>query len=133
MLEASRGAIFIFNRVRKFNKEEYSWQYDLKFQKYTSSLLSQQLLKKPVDKVVVTGSENYWSNRVAVYNNVPVLTNGEVVNYSTALKSSEPVLLLVIIRDVQKEKFKSFLSEPTKQLLGRFDEKSIYSVYVQPK
>lgn len=130
-VETTRGIIFSLNRIQLFNKEEYGWHYEDRFQKYADSILQTAEKKFSVKNAVVTGSSYYMNNRVCLYSRVPALSNASMINQPSVLQTKRPVLLLAIIRKNDFPAFQSFISEQ-KEIAGKFDDFYFYTVYVQP-
>lgn len=130
-IEAVRGIVFDLNRMRLFTKEEYSWKYEDRFQKYADSIIKNDQKKFSIHNAVVTGSSYVMNNRICLYSHVPVLRNADIVNRSLALQAKKPVLLLVAIRKKDLPIFQSFISSQ-KEIAGKFDDFYFYTVYVQP-
>ena len=130
--EMFRGIVFDIRRLENINKKEYSWQYENRFQKYADSIIENEKKKYSTNRVVVTGSSYYYNHRVILYSHVPVLHEVNKINDLSSLNTKTPVLLLIILLDKDLSGFKSFLSMKGKEVAGKFNGFSFYSVYVTP-
>ena len=110
VFEMGRGMLFDAKRIRNFGKEEYSWQYEYRFQQFADKILKGMLKDKDAGQVIVTGSSHYMNNRVSLYNNIPVWTENHLLNNLDAVLTSGPVTLLVIIHESEFVNFRSFLA-----------------------
>jgi hypothetical protein len=126
--EMIRGMIFTANRVARFGKEEYHWQYEYRFQKYADEILRKDTSN--ITRRAVTGSSHYMNNRVSLYSNIPVLNANESINDLTSLQTSVPMLLLVIIHEKDFPNFRSFLEN--QEATGHFEGYSFFTIYVKP-
>jgi hypothetical protein len=126
--ETIRGLAFDARRVF-IGREEYSWQYEERFQQYADHLIRKKKKEFGVDHVVVTAS-SYMNSRISLYNHVPILYPVEQVNNMDSLQTSKPVLLLVVLDDEKKDRFVPFIS--SRQPDGQFDGFTFYAVYVKP-
>jgi len=131
-VESSRGAKFTWNRIQNFGIEEYSWQYELRFQKYADSILKAEMKKTAISKAVVTSSHLYYANRVSIYNELPILKDATLINNSSNLQTSQPVILLAIIREDHKENFANFLEKHKEDFSGQFDAYSFFTILIHP-
>ncbi len=127
--EMFRGVLFDINRIVNIKKEEYSWQYENRFQKYAATILEKE--KQPGEKAVVTGSAYYMTNRVGLWSNIPVLDDASKINNLTSLNTKVPVLLLVILNEKDSAAFQPFLSANSKAT-GHFDNNNFYTVHITP-
>lgn len=132
LIEFLRGGVFVANRAKNFNNEIYSWQRELAFQKFASTIVNSERHKKSVKHIVVTGSDPYMNNRVSIYDGIPVMKEEIKINNLSSLQAREPVILLVIIRDKWMSKFQSFLQNHTIKSAGKFEDYSFYTYYVNP-
>lgn len=130
-IEIVHGMLFSAKRIVRFNKEEYSWQYEDKFQKYADSILKSQQNIFSAKKAVITGSSYYMNHRVSLYSHVPILSEARSVNNPGILRTKEPILLLVILNKNDLTAFQTFLSSGRK-LAGQFRDFYFYAVYVEP-
>lgn len=126
--ETLRGMYFTFNRLRWLGKEQYSWQHEYKIQQYADKLLKQE--RRQGEKAVVTGSWYYINHRVNLGSDVPILREASAINDATALQSSKPAILLVILRPEEMSAFQPFLSRADKKDLGEFRNFHFYSLHV---
>lgn len=132
-VEGCRGVFFTFNRVRYFGKEEYSWQYEDRLQKYADAVIQKAKQQYKVNKVAVAGSSYYYNHRVHLYSHVPMMHDAQTINDLSTLQTKEPVILLVMIHELKKSQFQSFLAQKEGQSVGNFDGHSFYTVYVTPR
>jgi hypothetical protein len=132
-VEGCRGVFFTFNRVRYFGKEEYSWQYEDRLQKYADGIIQKAREQYNIRKVAVTGSSYYYNHRIHLYSHVPMMHDAAALNIPSSLRSKEPVILVVMIHERHMEKFQPFLSKEGNLAIGNFDGHSFYTVYVTPR
>lgn len=132
-VEGCRGVFFTFNRVRYFGKEEYSWQYEDRLQKYADAVIQKARQEYKVNKVAVAGSSYYYNHRIHLYSHVPMMHDANKINDLSSLHTKEPVVLLVMIHENHKPQFRSFLAEKGEASVGSFDGHSFYTVYVTPR
>jgi hypothetical protein len=130
--EFFRGVIFDINRVAHFNKEEYSWQWENRLQKYAAWAINNAQQKHPAKKVVVTGSSYYVNNRVILYSHVPVLLEADKINDLSSLNTRTPVLLLIILYEEDFPNFQPFLSSKEKEEAGNLKGFHFYTTYITP-
>lgn len=130
-VETCRGIFFDARRLYLFTKEEYSWQYENRFQKYAHKIIQDEQQKHPV-KVVVTGSVYFMNHRISLYSHVPILYPAHKINTQASLQTKEKVLLLVVLRKKNLSEFNFFLSSNSNKLAGQFDDFYFYTLYVQP-
>lgn len=133
LVELSRGGLFVVQRVVRFGREEYSWQYEDRLQKYAAGVIAKAQKERPVGRVVVTSPFYYYQNRVALYSHIPVLQDAHKINNLSGLNTKEPVLLLVMLHEEHLPGFQPFLSQAGKAPAGNFDGYSFYTVYVAPR
>jgi hypothetical protein len=119
--------------VRYFGKEEYSWQYEDRLQKYADGIIQKAREQYNIRKVAVTGSSYYYNHRIHLYSHVPMMHDAAVLNTPSLLRSKEPVILVVMIHERHMEKFQPFLSKEGNLAIGNFDGHSFYTVYVTPR
>jgi len=129
LAETARGAIFDTNRILKFKKEEYSWQYEDRFQRFAEEIIKKE---KGEIFVAVTGSDRYFNHRVSLYSHVPVFLESDRINEPKSLKTKAPVLLLIILREEHLHSFQPFLAMKEKTLAGKFDDFYFYKLYINP-
>jgi len=130
--EFCRGIVFVKNRIQLFGKEEYSWKKDLRIQRFADGLIQEYKNKYSVENVVVGSSEEFYRNRVSLYNQISMLKDEKLLNNQEVLKSSKSTLLLVIIKADDQHKYKEFLKKNQDKLIGRFEKYSFYSLLIQP-
>jgi hypothetical protein len=131
-VEGCRGVFFTFNRVWYIGKEEYSWQYEDRLQKYAHGIITRARQQYGVNKVAVTGSTYYYNHRIHLYSHVPMMHAAEKINDLSSLNTREPVVLLVMIHEQKASLFRPFLERHRAKAVGEFDGHSFYSVYVTP-
>ena len=131
-IESIRGSIFLFNRINNFKQEEYSWQRELRFQQFADQLIQKEQLKWQEQNIAVTSSLFYYASRVSIYNKIPLLWDASIINDISKIKTKQPVILMVIIKEDHKETYKSFLDKNTASFIGKFDECTFYSIYISP-
>lgn len=131
LMEMFRGIGFVSNRMIHFRNEEYRWQHDIRFQKFASEIIEKEKKSTGLNQVVITGSE-YLNNRMMLGNSIPRMYDDTLINNIGSLHSTKPVLLIVVIQDVGRERFASFLNNQEVKELGRFDGCSFYSFFVKP-
>lgn len=127
LMEAARGMIFTTHRILSLKSEEYSWQYENRFQKFAEQIIGKERQER---LVVVTGSVMYFNNRVSLYSHVPILPDVTKINEPESLKTKTPVLLLVILREKDLPNFQRFLATGQKELAGNLNGFYFYKVYV---
>ncbi len=127
LLESGRGLVFTANRLRYLGKEEYSWQYEQRFQRYAASLVP----TAPGVRTVIAGSTYFMNHRVSLQTGFPVLYASDLLN-KTSWPSTGPVQLLVILRDADRERYASFLQRHAGALRGRWADYSFYLVAHRP-
>jgi hypothetical protein len=125
-VEVVRGMAFSARRLFLWNKEEYSWQYELRFQQYADSLLA----VAPGVQKTVTGSSHYMNNRISVYSRIPVLNDNKKINQPDSLHAKSRTLLLVVIHEKDFPNFRPFLEGRSPS--GFFEDYFFYTVYVEP-
>lgn len=131
-IETLRGIYFNVRRLALLNKEEYSWQYENRFQKFADSIIQKEQQKYSAKKTVVTGSVYFMNHRISLYSHVPVFFAVHQINDPSSLNTGEPVLLLVVLRKQHLADFKPFLASYSDKLAGQFDDFYFYTMYVQP-
>ena len=132
-VEVFRGGLFVANRVWNLGREEYSWQYEDRFQKYAAGVMAKAQKEHRVDRGVVASPSYYYANRVALYAHVPLLHNTDAIQEGSSLATKEPVLLLVMLHQNDLSRFGAFLSQYGKEPSGIFEDYSFYTVYVTPR
>jgi hypothetical protein len=131
-VEMIRGIGFISNRIMHFNKEEYSWKHDIRFQKFSSALIENEKRNAGIDQVVLTGSE-YLNNRITLETHIPRMYADTLINNISLLHTKKPVLLIAVIQDIAKDRFASFLNNKEVKQIGRFENYSFYSINIKPE
>lgn len=130
--EVLRGIYFDAHRLSKVGVEEYSWQTEDRIQRYADEVLKRRLRQQPVKKIVLTGSSFYINHRVSLYSYVPILKSPASINDLSSLKTSEPVLLFIILRKKDLDGFQSFLLNKEVKAEGDLDDYFFYTLYVRP-
>ena len=130
--EMARGMIFTVHRVQNIGKEEYSWQYENRFQKYADSIIINASKKYSTNKIVVTGTSYYMNHRVILHSHVPPLNEVGIINNLSSLNTTSPVLLFIILHERDLAGFKSFLSNKEKDETGYFEGFHFYTCYITP-
>ncbi|MFZ9387412.1 MAG: hypothetical protein ACO25B_05985 [Chitinophagaceae bacterium] len=130
--EAIRGFSFTLKRVFRYGKEKYYWQQEREFQRFGSSVIKPIQDSLGVKKLVVTGSLYYANYRTSLYHNAPVLENPVILNDSTSLHTSKPVLLLIMLSEKSLPAFQSFINHPSTRLAGTYNRFYFYTRYVTP-
>lgn len=131
-IEGCRGVFFDFNRVRYLGKEEYSWLYEDRLQKYADRIITRAKQQYGADKVAVTGSSYYFNHRIHLYSHVPMMHAAESINDPSSLNTREPMVLLVMIHERHKALFQPFLAREAGKSVGYFNGHSFYTLYVTP-
>lgn len=131
-LEIIRGFIFISNRVKYFGKEEYSWQYENRFQKFADSILREAKTRHSTDRTVVAGPIYYYNNRIRLFSHTDILADYSSLNNLKTLKTKRPVIILALFAEENKNFFQPFISSKQALYEGRFDKFLFYSLYVSP-
>ncbi len=132
-VETVRGIIFNLNRVSRISREEYSWQYELRLQRYADAIIKQSLKKEPVLKVVVAGPRNYINHRVSLYSNAPILELKNVVPAAVSLETKEKTLVVIILEEKDRETWSPLVAAGNNELAGQFNGLYFYTVYVSPR
>lgn len=127
--ETARGIAFTANRIRNWGQEEYSWQYEHRFEKQAAHIIDSAIIEG--EKPVITGSGYYMNHRISIYKNAPLLDSGLLINDLSSLKSSSPVLLLVILQDKDLQSYSQFISTNNNALAGKFEDYSFYTIHVE--
>lgn len=131
-VETARGIFFDARRIYLINREEYSWQYEDRFQKLAGSIIQKEQQKHHSKKAVVTGPVYFMNHRISLYSHAPVLYPVHKINDPRTINTKEPVLLLVVLREEHLSSFKPFLASNSNKLAGQFDDFYFYSLYVEP-
>lgn len=132
-VEVVRGGLFVGNRLVNLGREEYSWQYEDRFQKEAAAVIVQAKKEHGVNKAVVTSPSYYYANRVALYSHTPILQDVGNVNDMSKLAAKEPVLLLIMLHQNDLPQFRSFLAQYGKGPAGNFEDYLFYTLYVTPR
>lgn len=130
--EAVHGVYFDYQRVRLVSKEQYSWQYEKRFQEYADSIIQKAKKGYQTEKLAVTGTSFYFNMRVSLFSHVPVMEEVQTINNLASLKTKEPILVLIILAEKEAASYSSFLSAAGKQAVGNMYGFTFYTVYVKP-
>jgi hypothetical protein len=130
--EFFRGGVFVVNRVRKFRKEEYSWQAEKRLQDYADSLTTNIRRQYKSVPVVVTGASYYYNHRISLTSHVPILYDAEIINGTNKLKTKRPVILLVVMHKDLSQHYLPFLRRHGQAPIGTFEDFSFYAIPVNP-
>lgn len=130
--EAIRGISFTAKRIINAGKEKYYWQQDREFQGYAAAIVQKKKDSLHVQKAVVSGSLYYANYRASLHQQIPVLEDLKALNNPASLKTKEPVILLVIIKESSQAGFQSFINYPKTELAGNLNGFYFYTLYVTP-
>jgi hypothetical protein len=130
--ETLRGTIFAVKRIRNFSSEEYIWQNELKFQKFTASLIEKEKQSKRIDKIVLSGSSDWMNWRASLYTEYPIFADVFRVNDLTSLKTSKPVILFYILRDSEIPYLQPFINSASQYKVGSYANYQYYSIPIYP-
>lgn len=131
--EFFHGVIFSAKRLINAGKEEYSWQWEDRFQQYADTIIQQEKKTMQPANVVVTGPVYYLNNRISIYSNTAALHDATVLHDLSTLKASANTLLLVAIDKYNLPAFHDFTTNPSVILAGQFEQFYFYKVYVGPR
>ena len=127
-----RGLYFDINRIRNYKKEEYSWQYDNRFQKYASSIINNEKRMNPGKKIIVTGTSYNMNHRVVINSHVPPLTDVQKINSLSTINTKTPVILLAMIQKDSLAAYQPFTIQKNVKTVGNFEGFTFYTAYVTP-
>lgn len=130
LAEFSRGVLFTLNRIKNYKREEYSWQYEDRFQQYATSLIKKEV--RPLEEVVITGPPYVMTNRISLYTNFPVLNDASTINNLSSLRTKRPVLLFIVLHAVNYNEYKTFLLNSNIRKIGSFDKYSFFVAHIIP-
>ena len=130
--EMLRGLYFDINRIRNYKKEEYSWQYDNRFQKYASSIINNEKRMNPGKKIIVTGTSYNMNHRVVINSHVPPLTDVQKINSLSTINTKTPVILLAMIQKDSLAAYQPFTIQKNVKTVGNFEGFTFYTAYVTP-
>ena len=128
--EFLRGVLFDLNRLRRFGKEEYSWQYEKRLQDYADSLVQQIRQEQKNIPLVVAGTSYYYNHRISLASHVPILYDSLSLQKPAALKASQPVQLLIMLNESAVPSYQSLLTAKGLQPIGKFEQFLFYTTYV---
>lgn len=133
VIEMTRTTYFLYNRIRQYKQEEYSWQFENRFQQYADSIIRREKEMSKANTVVATGTSYYFNHRVAIYSKVPLLDSvSSLIRYQN-LKSNDPAILIIILERGSETAFNQFLSQPFVKLTGRFERFDFYVAHIKPQ
>lgn len=130
--EMMRGILFDINRIKNFKTEEYSWQYENRFQLYAHSIIKKEKKNNTTSKVVVTGTSYNMNHRVVLNSHVAPLRDVSKINNFSALNTKSPVLLFVMLEKDSLSGYLPFLAQKEVKTAGSFDNFNFYTVTVNP-
>lgn len=130
--EFARGVYFIFNRLKLFSKEEYSWQYEDRFQKFANTIIQRIRAINPQENIVVGGSSYYYNHRISLYSHVPILNKIEQSSSQKLFGSTTKTVLLLVVEQKDLAKYRQALECKTANFFGKFDNFYFYTIYVEP-
>jgi hypothetical protein len=130
--EMMRGLYFDTNRIKKFGKEEYSWQYENRFQQYAHAIIKKERNQNSSNKIVITGTSYNMNNRVSINSHVVPLSDVSKINNFSLLNTKSPVVLLAMLQKDSLASYQPFITKEEVQLTGSFDGFNFYTVYVKP-
>ena len=128
--EVFRGVIFTGKRIILAGKEEYSWQWENRFQQYADNIIRQEKKTTQPTNVVINGPVYYLNNRISIYSNAAALHDATILHDLAKLKASAPTLLLVAIDKDNLPAFSDFTTNPSVILAGQFEQFYFYKLYV---
>lgn len=131
--EAIRGLVFTGKRVIHAGQEEYYWEKERRFFGLGARIVQQKLDSTGAKKAVVASSLYYAIYRSALQLRVPVMEDLAALLAPAQLKTSEPVVMLVIIKEEQLAAFKGFTGYPGTELAGELNGFYFYTLYVAPR
>lgn len=131
--EAIRGIVFTGKRVINAGKEEFYWEQEKRFFGFGERIVRQKLESTGAKKAVVASSLYYAIYRSALQLQVPVMEDLAALLVPGQLKTSEPVLMLVIIKEEQLAAFNGFTGYPGTELAGELNGFYFYTLYVAPR
>lgn len=124
--EMFRGVIFTTNRILALNSEQYNWQHTKIAANYSAEFIRKQKELYPGKKIVVAGPPFFMDKNAAVLYDINAINNLHQLN------TREPVLLIVILREKDLPRFRSFLSENGKEPVGRIYDAYFFNHVVMP-
>lgn len=131
--EAARGLLFTANRVTRLNQEKYYWKSEQSFFGFGARCAEQRLQETGTQRLVVTSSVYYGTYRASQQLTAPVLEQSTALNEPGQLKTSEPVVILAIIRNDQAPAYARFINTPGTRLAGERNGFYFYTLYVAPR
>lgn len=131
--EFFRGIVFTTKRLINAGSEEYSWQWENRFQQYAGNIIQQEKKTTQQANVVIAGPVYYLNNRVSIYSHAAALHDATALHDLTKLKASAHTLLLVAIDKDNLAAFSDFTTNPSVILAGQFEQFYFYKLYVGPR
>lgn len=130
--EAIRGFAFTAKRAAGLGKEAYYWKQELAFQRFVDAAVQPVIDSFKVKKVVITGSLYYASYRTSQYRQAPVLEDLAALKVPSSLKTTEPVVLLVMLSEDSRRNFQGLANDPRTRFAGVYNGFYFYTLYVTP-
>lgn len=130
--ELFRGAFFTAKRAVHLGKDEYSWQGDLKIQRYVDSIITTAKQRTLIDDVVLTGSSYYFNNRISLYSHIPILEATSNIDNAVTLETKKPVLLLSVIHNNDSDFVKKYKTVENTVIAGYYYDFTIFISRVVP-
>ena len=119
------------NRITKWDMEEFSWQYENRFQKYADQLLHQSQLAG--EAAAVTGSSYYMNHRVNLYSKIPILDISLLKRGISELTTTRPLAILVILQEKSMASYRDFIVDFAGNEVGRFKDYHFYILHVNTR
>lgn len=127
-----RGVAFTTNRITNIKRETYGWQYELAFQKKSDTIINNLRTKNNTKNIVVVGSSDWMTLRVALYSKVPIFEDAKQIKSPDSLKTTKPLTLLAIIRDADIPLYSNFINAASIKTEGAAYGFHYYSYYLRP-
>ena len=124
------GLYFTANRIKNFKQEEYSWQFEDRFQEYAATLMKIEKGLYPDAAPVLAGPVYFLNHRISLYTGAQIIIEKEQDRGWDNYKTKAPVLLTAVIPDDEADKFQSFIAKHADDKKGKFGQFSFYIVYV---
>jgi hypothetical protein len=131
LMEVGRGFLFNLNRIRLYGKEEYTWQYEDRFQKYSDTVVRKANALYPNTKVIIAGPSYYLNHRITLYSHVPTLYKPEIIKDSAKAKTTRPVVAITYEKEEQRSDDNK--ASQHKILAGKFEDFYFYIHHVSPR
>jgi len=130
--EMLRGIYFDINRIKSYKKEEYSWQFEKRFQDYADSIIQSEKKIIPDAKVVITGTSYYFNHRIIINSQAAPLNELAAINEFPLLNSKTPVILLTILQKDSVANYQPFVSKKEVKQVGSFGDLNFFITTVVP-